>query len=200
MWICVLVSYPEGVHIVWCFKHPDLHTLAWLEWWVFLEVTVLYALCLHRYWVDASSQWCRSISSFYHKLCRKSSLWPSPAWQRLWPRPRSVAPTPAPKALTLGPSQSWRMPPAHGKVQLRYAASPYSARSGAFRNMGFVCVRWKADLLDIPEKCQPFMISSLNFLFPLFWAVVCLWACITMFCTPLNPQPCKGDHFVRGPN
>lgn len=166
------------------------------------EVCCNSNLCLSRCWVGASSRWCRSISSFYHRLCRRSSLWLSPAWQRLLPRPRSVVPTPAPKAPTLGLSQSWRKPPAHGKVQLRYAATgrPRTLPGLGLANMGFVCVRWKAVLLHIPEKYQPFMISNLNFLFPLFWAAVCLWTGNVMFCTPLNPNPCKEGSFVRGPN
>lgn len=86
-------------------------------------VASIIFLFFPRCWVGASSRWCRSISSFCHRHCRRSSLWLSPAWQRLLLRPRSVAPTPAPRAPILGHSRSWRMPPAHGKVQLRYAAT-----------------------------------------------------------------------------
>lgn len=78
-------------------------------------------LCLSRCWVGVFSQWCRSISSFCHRRCRRSSLWHSPVWQKLLLMPRNTAPMPVPRALNSEHWQNWMKLPAHGKVQPRYA-------------------------------------------------------------------------------
>lgn len=64
---------------------------------------------------------------------------------------------------------------------------------------------WVSEIWDLSlwyEKlhCLTFLREYLNFVFPLFWAAVCLFTWNVMFCTPLNPNSCKVGVFVRGPN
>lgn len=141
-------------------RHVDIH----VSFVAFIRV-VCFATCptqVHRYvknehklycnsniflfrsWVVVSLQWCRSISSFYHRHYRRCSPWLSPASQKLLLMPRSTAPTPAPKALTLDLSQSWRKRPAHGKVQLRYVVKRCPQDPPG--HMGVVFVMWKSEL------------------------------------------------------
>lgn len=66
-------------------------------------------------------------------------------------------------------SRSWK-----GAAQVCSHRAPQEFPGLGLGNMGFYCVSWKANLSHIPERCWPFIISSLNFLFLLLGAAVCL--------------------------
>jgi hypothetical protein len=139
-----------------------------------------------RCWVGASWRWCRCTSSSYPRPCRRCSLWPSRAWRRPLPRPRSDAAMSAPRAPALGPWRSWRRPHDHGRVQPRYLDMEARAPPGLSKELpGGNRLCSKRDKLTVTHSYEmqsatiPATISSYFQLRRL--CIYSIWACIASF-------------------